>query len=305
MLFRLSLKPVGAHHRRAALRVGSCSRKVTVDGAELRQLIQKSAEFVALPVREQRAQIKKRKDDARRRLEERDPRLAKKREREQLKAKQKADALKKKQELAAAKKALARGESLETSDTTGLITSQPGASDANETAKLAEGTEEEDEQIESSAEAAGVNFKFCSPSTWPCFRTAGGKKIAGTSNSGVKPKLKDCGEETLFPLQYSSEHSGANIVKGTVGLRFMYHTRGSVLRGLDEASPSLRVFATDSLAPPPPPPPPPPRLELIRFLSCSGCSADVPRRESATVRARRLRLRRYLGWLEFAARFSS
>ena len=103
MLFRLSLKPVGAHHRRAALRVGSCSRKVTVDGAELRQLIQKSAEFVALPVREQRAQIKKRKDDARRRLEERDPRLAKKREREQLKAKQKADALKKKQELAAAK----------------------------------------------------------------------------------------------------------------------------------------------------------------------------------------------------------
>ena len=52
----------------------------------------------------------------------------------------------------------------------------------------------------------------------------------------MKPKLKDCGEETLFPLQYSSEHSGANIVKGTVGLRFMYHTRGSVLRGLDEAS---------------------------------------------------------------------
>ena len=134
-----------------------------------------------------------------------------------------------------------------------MITSQPGASDANETAKLAEGTEEEDEQIESSAEAAGVNFKFCSPSTWPCFRTAGGKKIAGTSNSGVKPKLKDCGEETLFPLQYSSEHSGANIVKGTVGLRLIPH-RGSVLRGLDEASPSLRVFATDSCPPPPSPP---------------------------------------------------
>ena len=207
-----------------------------MDGAELRQLIQKSAEFVALPIREQRAQIRKRKDDARRRLEERDPRLAKKREREQLKAKQKAEALKKKQELAAAKKAIARGETLETGDTTGLITSQPGASDANETAQLTEGAEEEDDQITSSAEAAGVTFKFCSPRTWPCFRSADGKKIAGSSNSGVKPKLKDCGEETLFPLQYSSEHSGANIVKGTVGLRFMYHTRGSVLRGLDEAS---------------------------------------------------------------------
>lgn len=36
-----------------------------------------------------------------------------------------------------------------------------------------------------------------------------------------------------FPLELTGEHSGANFVRGTVNVRFLQHTRGSVLRGLD------------------------------------------------------------------------
>lgn len=38
-----------------------------------------------------------------------------------------------------------------------------------------------------------------------------------------------------FPLELTDEQSGANFVRGTVDCRFLYHTRGSVLRGLDVA----------------------------------------------------------------------
>lgn len=38
-----------------------------------------------------------------------------------------------------------------------------------------------------------------------------------------------------YPLQLTEEQSGANFVRGTVDCRFLYHTRGSVLRGLDVA----------------------------------------------------------------------
>ena len=36
-------------------------------------------------------------------------------------------------------------------------------------------------------------------------------------------------------LELTDEQSGANFVRGTVNCRFLYHTRGSVLRGLDVA----------------------------------------------------------------------
>lgn len=36
-----------------------------------------------------------------------------------------------------------------------------------------------------------------------------------------------------FQLELTGEHSGANFVRGTVNVRFLRHTRGSVLRGLD------------------------------------------------------------------------
>lgn len=38
-----------------------------------------------------------------------------------------------------------------------------------------------------------------------------------------------------YPLELTDEQSGANFVRGTVDCRFLYHTRGSVLRGLDVA----------------------------------------------------------------------
>eukprot|EP00752_Nemacystus_decipiens_P010238 g9122.t1 len=38
-----------------------------------------------------------------------------------------------------------------------------------------------------------------------------------------------------YPLGLTDEQSGANFVRGTVDCRFLYHTRGSVLRGLDVA----------------------------------------------------------------------
>lgn len=38
-----------------------------------------------------------------------------------------------------------------------------------------------------------------------------------------------------YPLELTDEQSGANFVRGTVNCRFLYHTRGSVLRGLDVA----------------------------------------------------------------------
>lgn len=38
-----------------------------------------------------------------------------------------------------------------------------------------------------------------------------------------------------YPLQLTDEQSGANFVRGSVTLRFLFHTRGSVLRGLDVA----------------------------------------------------------------------
>lgn len=38
-----------------------------------------------------------------------------------------------------------------------------------------------------------------------------------------------------YPLQLTDEQSGANFVRGTVDCRLLYHTRGSVLRGLDVA----------------------------------------------------------------------
>lgn len=38
-----------------------------------------------------------------------------------------------------------------------------------------------------------------------------------------------------FQLVLTDEQSGANFVRGTVDCRFLYHTRGSVLRGLDVA----------------------------------------------------------------------
>lgn len=36
-----------------------------------------------------------------------------------------------------------------------------------------------------------------------------------------------------FALQLSDEHNGRKRVKGTLGMRFIYHTRGTVLRGID------------------------------------------------------------------------
>lgn len=38
-----------------------------------------------------------------------------------------------------------------------------------------------------------------------------------------------------YKLELTGEQSGANFVRGTANLRFLYHTRGSVLRGLDVA----------------------------------------------------------------------
>lgn len=38
-----------------------------------------------------------------------------------------------------------------------------------------------------------------------------------------------------YQLELTDEQSGANFVRGTVDCRFLYHTRGSVLRGLDVA----------------------------------------------------------------------
>ncbi len=38
-----------------------------------------------------------------------------------------------------------------------------------------------------------------------------------------------------YQLELTDEQSGANFVRGTVNCRFLYHTRGSVLRGLDVA----------------------------------------------------------------------
>lgn len=38
-----------------------------------------------------------------------------------------------------------------------------------------------------------------------------------------------------YPLKLTDEQSGANFVRGTVDCRFLHHTRGSVLRGLDVA----------------------------------------------------------------------
>lgn len=38
-----------------------------------------------------------------------------------------------------------------------------------------------------------------------------------------------------YPLELTDEQSGANFVRGKVDCRFLYHTRGSVLRGLDVA----------------------------------------------------------------------
>lgn len=39
----------------------------------------------------------------------------------------------------------------------------------------------------------------------------------------------------FYPLELTDEQSGANFVRGTVDCRFLHHTRGSVLRGLDVA----------------------------------------------------------------------
>lgn len=39
-----------------------------------------------------------------------------------------------------------------------------------------------------------------------------------------------------YPLELTAEQSGETFVRGTVNARFLFHTRGSILRGLDVAA---------------------------------------------------------------------
>ena len=50
-------------------------------------------------------------------------------------------------------------------------------------------------------------------------------KIMGAKNLGIK---------TYYPLFLPDHESGAKDVQGNIGLRLIYHTRGTVLRGIDE-----------------------------------------------------------------------
>jgi hypothetical protein len=49
--------------------------------------------------------------------------------------------------------------------------------------------------------------------------------------------IDDCilGERTLFPLHFLPDQSGAETVKGSIGVRILAHHRGAVLEGLDKA----------------------------------------------------------------------
>lgn len=55
----------------------------------------------------------------------------------------------------------------------------------------------------------------------------GMKMILGVAMTGSRMQW--------YQLELTDEQSGANFVRGTVDCRFLYHTRGSVLRGLDVA----------------------------------------------------------------------
>ena len=50
-------------------------------------------------------------------------------------------------------------------------------------------------------------------------------KLMGKKNLGLK---------TYYPLYLPDSESGAKDVKGMIELRMVYHTRGKVLRGVDE-----------------------------------------------------------------------
>lgn len=249
----------------------SIVHEVVLSGPEIRQLISKSEEWLALPRRERVVLRKKQKAAKLARDETRDPKkriVRLRKEEKERKAKElaekKAAAKEAKKAAAAAKREakkrtraivtqpggededeegerLSGGEDVEApaADGQGAAASEAEGDDATGSAGAAssgggEGGEEEEGVVESSAEdASGAMFKFSDPRTW-CGCLKGGAAAVSAMSTAVGIKYRDMGEETQFALQYSSEHSGADIVKGTVGLRMMYHTRGSVLRGLDE-----------------------------------------------------------------------
>ena len=59
-------------------------------------------------------------------------------------------------------------------------------------------------------------------------------KPATTKTVSVKQLKKMCFAPALdVPLMLSEKHNGSKRVQGSMGCRFIYHTRGKVLRGID------------------------------------------------------------------------